>query len=257
MPNHVTNILNAKDIAVLPIFTEDEKGNMQLDFNKLIPMPEELLNVDSGGEDDPLSCYLTKVQDVEEMKVVKNYYENHPVLRMFPAPHILMGEEIEDIVSRHKDKTFDDLAEEGKVYADNIKKYGHMSWYEWRCEHWGCKWNAYDTEIYDDDEIQYLTAWSPSEPIVKKLSEQYPDKTFHLLYSDEFIGQFAGEQVYKGGELIEDIYAEGIDHENMPELLYKIFGFTVKECVYIDKDGNIVKKSCEDCKCYDECDRLR
>ena len=256
MPNHVTNLLNAKDIAVLPIFTEDENGDKELDFNKIIPIPEELLNVNSGGDKDPISCYLTKVQDVEDMKVVKNYYGNHPVLKLFPAPHILTDEELADILDKDK-RTFDELVNDGKIYVDNLKKYGHMSWYEWRCDHWGTKWGAYDCQVFEPDDIEFYTAWSPAEPIVKKLSEQYPNKRFHLLYSDEFIGQFAGECVYENGERIEEIYAEGLDHKDMPELLYKIFGFTVKECVYIDKDGNIVKKTCEDCQCYNQCDRIR
>lgn len=256
MPNHVTNILNAKDLIVLPIFTEDEDGEKQLDFNKIIPMPEEL-NINSGDEKTLISCYLTKVQDVEIMKIVKNYYENHMVLKLFSAPHILTDEELSDIMNRYSPRTYDDLVECGKVCVDNIIKYGHASWYEWCCDNWGTKWNAYDCSIYDDNEMEFLTAWSPAEPIVLKLSEQYPDRRFHLLYSDEFIGQFAGESVYENGKLVKEIYAEGLDHPDMPELLYKIFEFTVKECVYIDKDGNVVKKSCEDCKCYDNCDRIR
>lgn len=258
MPNHVTNLLNAKDIAILPIFTEDEDGNKELDFNKIIPIPQELLDVDSGTEKDRISCYLTKVQDVEIMKIVKNYYEEHPVLKLFKPPHLLTEEELNDILDRYGErKTFDELAEEGKTYVDNIIKYGHPSWYEWRCANWGTKWNSYDCQIFEPDDVEFLTAWSPAEPIVLKLSEQYPDRRFHLLYSDEFIGQFAGESVYENGKLVKEIYAEGLDHPDMPELLYKIFEFTVKECVYIDKDGNVVKKSCEDCKCYDNCDRIR
>ena len=257
MPNHVTNILEAKDIMLLPIYKTDGNGDKELDFNMIIPMPEEL-NITSGCERDLVSCYLTKAQDVGIMKAVKKYYDEDTMARLFPAPHILTQEEIDDIVSKYTatGKTFDDLANDGKVYVDNIIKYGYPDWYSWRCANWGTKWDSYDMQETDTDTIEYLTAWSPAEPIVKKLSEMYPEKRFHLLYSDEFIGQFAGEQVYEGGKLIEDVYAEGLDHEAMPELLYKIFGYLVKECVYIDKDGNVVKKTCDDCQCYDDCDRL-
>ena len=53
-------------------------------------------------------------------------------------------------------------------------------WYEWNCENWGTKWNAYECEIlmdcngkYNDIlEIKFTTAWCPPEAWVKRLAEK-------------------------------------------------------------------------------------
>ncbi len=48
-------------------------------------------------------------------------------------------------------------------------------WYQWRCEHWGTKWNAYDQDIIDISygciELKFDTAWAPPMPIIEKLRE--------------------------------------------------------------------------------------
>lgn len=261
MPNHVTNILDAKDIAVLPIYSEDEDGHKDVDFNLLIPMPEVLLDRPDipaihCNEKDILSCYLTENQDVEIIKTLREYGEKNFLTNSFCNARILTEEEKNEILGRLTQYTYEELVNAGKALYECIKEYGYHDWYYWRCANWGCKWNAYDTEIYDDDQISFLTAWSPPEPYIKKLSETYPDKRFHLMYCDEFIGNFAGEQVYLNGEVIEERYAEGLDHPDMGYLLHKMYDYNIKYCVYVDKDGNIVQKDCQDCKFHDECDRL-
>ena len=55
------------------------------------------------------------------------------------------------------------------------------NWYDWNCENWGTKWNAYECEIIEDCigeyndmlEIKFTTAWGVPDKWVKHLSESY------------------------------------------------------------------------------------
>jgi len=61
-------------------------------------------------------------------------------------------------------------------------------WYDWRVNHWGTKWDAYDVEVTDDDpdctEITFNTAWSPPEPICYAIRDKYPDISVSWFYDE-------------------------------------------------------------------------
>lgn len=50
-----------------------------------------------------------------------------------------------------------------------------MDWYNWRCQHWGTKWNAYDANVddiaYGCIELSFDTAWAPPTPIINALRD--------------------------------------------------------------------------------------
>lgn len=54
------------------------------------------------------------------------------------------------------------------------------NWYDWNCENWGTKWNAYQCEIIEDCtgeyndmlEIRFTTAWGVPDKWVKRLAEE-------------------------------------------------------------------------------------
>ena len=61
-------------------------------------------------------------------------------------------------------------------------------WYDWRCQNWDTKWDAYDVEFVDEDpdqfEVTFNTAWSPPEAICSALREQYPDLSISWFYDE-------------------------------------------------------------------------
>ena len=61
-------------------------------------------------------------------------------------------------------------------------------WYDWRVNHWGTKWDAYDLTVEDEDEDQlefkFNTAWSPPEPICAAIREDYPDLSVSWFYDE-------------------------------------------------------------------------
>ena len=68
-------------------------------------------------------------------------------------------------------------------------------WYHWNISNWGTKWDACHVEIdyYDDSQIEmrFDTAWSPPEPICKRLREMFEDIHISWFY-DEPGMEFAG-----------------------------------------------------------------
>ena len=63
-------------------------------------------------------------------------------------------------------------------------------WYHWNIQNWGTKWDITAEQIemdsYDSEqlEIEFATAWSPPEPICKRLREMFPDLSFSWFYDE-------------------------------------------------------------------------
>lgn len=196
MPNHVANVVKMKGISELPLFKIDDDGEKSFDFNKIIPMPESL-DVCSGSiTDECIVCYLTQkgtvsIENLKDFdgvllrKLVKNYFggEGWPeeVLRRV---RVKMKEETEE--------NKDEMYRNGEVYVSNYLKYGYTTWYDWCYANWGTKWNAYRFDFIDEDTIRFETAWSNPEPVMRKLSEMYPEVEIEHWWADECIGSNTG-----------------------------------------------------------------
>lgn len=79
-------------------------------------------------------------------------------------------------------------------------------WYDWRCDHWGTKWDVADVEIVEDVAVsddgrtawfafRCWTAWAPPVPVWDKLHSM--GIAVEAEYQDEGV-MFEGE--YKDGE---------------------------------------------------------
>lgn len=189
MPNNTTNtlVLNGSNEDVSAI--RDLLG-AEIDFNKVIPRPEELNIVSDSKGDEAYSCLYTEagwrkylgyhwVQDAG----IKNKEDLIAFLEK------RAGEPGEGELS---------WRELGDRYASNLKKYGATTWFDWCCENWGTKWGAYEPiDIEDDGDrlvIIFHTAWSAPLPIYKKLKELFPDVDIEAYWSDE--GCYEVSRVY-------------------------------------------------------------
>ena len=86
-----------------------------------------------------------------------------------------------------------------------IEKYGADNWYDWRYQNWGVKWNASDTEIYDEEHIiAFSTPWGPPIKFLKKLTEDFPGLRLELKHADECEGNGAGKVVFRYGRFDEE-----------------------------------------------------
>ena len=167
MPNWVYNEVSLngepKDIKKLLDFV---KGDTDFDFNKIIPMPEEL-NIKNSSITD-LSVIIENYKQKGESEDYLRRYKNQ-------------NESIEETIDRLKEeKRYDE--DLGKKGYDNYKKYGYSTWYTWRNNHWNTKWNANDVIINENNNlISFDTAWDVPYPIFAKLSELFPKITISTI----------------------------------------------------------------------------
>lgn len=157
-------------------------------FEKLLPMPKSLKLV-SGS--------ITRFA-VEYANLEKDSLERKEFLKDFDFPYEL-GEEY----FINKLESAEDLERLGKMYLENQRKYGAETWYEWRNENWGTKWNAANASITeraeDGTKISYSfeTAWAPPIPVFFELSKQFPDVRIcvasHLEYNPDDVEYFVFE----------------------------------------------------------------
>lgn len=198
MPNHVTNFLTigAEGELLEKIKQEISSGEgdefTPIDFDKIIPRPEDL-NIDSGSQTDNAIAIIRYQENGDDRK-----------LREMLTWYWPMNEGITDVdplVNYMLEKGMADM-EMGRKALRNIDVYGHADWYSWSIDNWGTKWNAYSTEV-NENEIVFQTAWSCPYEVFVALSQKYPDVEFSIRYADEDFGANVGEFTLLNGEEIE------------------------------------------------------
>ena len=78
--------------------------------------------------------------------------------------------------------------------------------YEWCIENWGTKWGfCYVNLLVKPESLFYTfeTAWSPPEPLIRKMGELHPEFIFTLKYYEGGMG-FKGELVVANGNVVKD-----------------------------------------------------
>lgn len=201
MPNWVENRLsyNGNETEIKEMLEKIRYDNATIgtiDFNKIIPMPKSL-DIECGSRTD------------KGIEMVKNYLENLPA--ELKGKEGTYEEILEDLHNHSADISDDEekkIWDVGVTAVDNLYKYNAPTWYEWCNDNWNTKWNAcgYDenTDYSDSDFIWFQTAWSAPIPVIKKLSEMYPNIELTLEFADEDLGQNCGEMKFKGGDIIEE-----------------------------------------------------
>ena len=186
MPNYVKNILSfdGDQDQVSRLFSTIQGENGPVDFNKLIPMPSEL-EIESGSRTaagfKEYMGFLAETGCHTELE--DNYLVTYPEI----------------------DREEWDL---GKQAYQNIQKYGCPTWYEWRIQNWGAKWNASGAEVLDG-RLSFLTAWNAPKQILQKLSQMFPSITIHHVWADEDIGFNCGECTYQNGTVTQEYLPSG------------------------------------------------
>lgn len=166
MPNWCTNILGAfaqdgQQTVIPEQYLDNKTGS--IDFNKIVPRPDILNKVTTGG------CRI----------------DGEYVTRWVEEP---IGED----KTKARKLTPDEEAQ--------IKALGCESWWDWSIDNWGTKWNA--CEGSSDGYWQFFdTAWSPPSKVIEVLSKKHPELIFYLGF-DEPGCDFAGYELYHNGEQV-------------------------------------------------------
>ena len=202
MPNHVTNNLTFyRDNCYSPVSPElfrhicmvlqgddPDRSYGSVDFNVLIPMPDELKNIEASSRGE-------------------NGYALYA--RYMHASSGASEEEKARLEAYLREGVDNETWELGKRYYENSQKYGHTTWYGWANQHWLTKWNAYDCSHNEHcRRLTFLTAWSAPDPVIKRISKRFPELTILHEWADENVGYNTGIIEYTDGVAVD---------ENIPE----------------------------------------
>ena len=189
MPNWVENTLTIRKED--KGFVINEKG--EVDFNLILPMPETMIDTISPVYKDAIYCYLsdkgTKELTADILKeygidsgTIKEYkkdinrdkfYSNFRDDWSKPFPELT------------KEQYIDEKYELGRRYVFNKENYGVYDWYDWSYKNWGVKWNASDTDTWEDGnylKIVFQTPWGYPDNWLNALKEKCD---FHLAWEEE------------------------------------------------------------------------
>lgn len=77
----------------------------------------------------------------------------------------------------------ENIIRNGALSQDDMKL---PNWYDWNISQWGTKWNAYQIHFDKDTDYQidFDTAWSPPDPVIRKMAE-ITDRKFTHQWQDE------------------------------------------------------------------------
>ena len=181
-----------------------KNGKELIDFNKIIPMPKELIGTTSPS----------RIVSEEEYKKAKAKYD------------AIMAKD-------EKDKTPEEswctsLPITKKMSEEYLKKFGSDNWYDWAIHNWGTKWGAYDINNWDGDTISFFTAWSVPEPFYEALSEKFPKAEFEVKFADEG-GGWCGIYLWREGIKHELEYQEDYKSPDFKSLYADITGISEED----------------------------
>ncbi len=153
---------------------------------------------------------------------------NHITNRIFAPQHVIAA-----LVGPKEFVDFNQIIPAPKHEGDG--------WYNWNCENWGTKWNAYDCKQIDGG-VQFDTAWSAPRPVIEKLSQMFPDVKIEHLWADEDIGYNFGHEVYKKNCIVVADIEDGVDFAlNLKEYMREYYRKNLKtgKWEYFDADEQL------------------
>lgn len=195
MPNWVYNRVHGSKKAVEMLV--GPKGNVT--FQKVLPIPEAMKALDNY-----------KDFDQSEIKaLIKFIYEGDDsdlkVSHTNSSSSAAYADFVDALMKKYPLSQLD-------LCKQLLDKYGTCYWYDWRCNVWGCKWDADSDEgTYkgDEEEIEFQTPWSPPEGVMNEIARRYPDLEF-VWHCDEESCAFSIDYIFNGDGTIseEDVFPE-------------------------------------------------
>lgn len=192
MPNWVKSRVIAKDFNVLKKYLLNDKG--EVDFNILMPMPKDL-EIGSGSNSfvpprGNVWSFGRKLKDYDlilgelEKKYDKKLSQDEFIERVNEDDSLV------NVISKNLERDNIDIIVNYVKGFYNWKKYGYVDWYEWSTSNWGTKWNASDTEVFEEaGVIEFQTAWAKPHGVFLELAKHTP---IRVEYADEDLGNNCG-----------------------------------------------------------------
>lgn len=211
MPNHITTIIKSSNKDLI---------EMLKDFNKIIPLPKIFDEFCNG------ICMFFGIDNFIDFVKSQNLTNiDKDVLKKIAAEFAPYN----DI----QDK--DEFILQAYCYFE----IGYKNPIDWARKNWGTRWKCYEFELTDDG-CKFDTAWTHPHPVIKKLSELFPNDEIEILYADEDIGYNLGHYKIKDNGYVKVIF----DEENQSMKDRKWFALCVKgyqdEYIWSEQDDDYI-----------------
>lgn len=175
-----------------------------VDFNLLIPCPEELLSMISGSCESDMKKLMEKhnkkfdLEDPSFKENVRNFITKNK------RDTIFLSDE-----NRLTEETLESLYASIKAY----QKYGYFNWYDFNCDKWGVSRNAFiyseNKKRTKDNGFYFACGWSIPTKWLLALSDKWRGVTFKVYCRMEYSKREGYVSVYhfENGDykVLEDI----------------------------------------------------
>ena len=165
----------------------------------------------------------------------------------------ILGNNIEAFYNANKPKLCEHKNQRELSFNMLVPEPEDCKWYKWRCENWGCKWDASDASynMINNKKCEYTfsTPWSYPLAWLKTVSKKYPELIFNIKYEDEGFS-FFGTSIIKNG--IER-QVEAYDYEDIVTYLTVSCDCNMDDLLTIAKKYNYTDSG--PCEEYDELDK--
>lgn len=159
---------------------EEIKGPKgDVDYNKIIPMPMTIPNY-TVGEPFLLEC-LAAFCTIQEVPWPRVDMIQDPFVRTMYSRYINK----KHVVSRQPHEIMYLI---GQLVYYNLTTNGYLIWYDWSNNNWGVKWNASNSEVWQDKgklSIVFDSPWWTPDRVLEQLSKNHPDVEFKVDFSVE------------------------------------------------------------------------
>ena len=199
------------------------------DFQKINPVPEELLRKENS-HDKLFTCIDDDIDVLFESQDIPNEWKQsynvdhhaYPIKNHYPKdwlPSVFLPDE----------------------YLK--QKYGSITAYDYRCEHWGTKWIGNELSVNITKhaiEMYFQTAWGPPDIVVETIIGWFPKNSYTFIAFEPGVGLLQKvEGTEMGGKHIHDVNLDNspITQEDY-ELLYDVDSDYAEEWWEKDKDGS-------------------
>lgn len=193
MANIIKNFINfsikCENKSINQIKREvDEIASYLIDFNKIIPMPEDIY-------------YTTRDSiSVQFEKLLMNHYGIDMFSDIEENVKIDISNHINEFINSNKLKYLSQDQWKLRIqrYINNVKQYGSIDSYDWSWKNWNTDRlsskatedfkvtleqkdiNTYTVEIY------FVTAWNNPFKVIQAISQRFPDLLFQVKSYNEF-----------------------------------------------------------------------
>ena len=185
----------------------DQNGDLMcFDFSRVVLVPEEFINQNSGSVRDYLynSEELTK-NESPELGELQNTFRNSgnleiPTVSLIP---ILISEQYNNYITR-------------SLSSDDFTDYT-----DWRYSKWDSKYNAINQKLVGENIISFTTINGTAKVVMHKLSELFP----HVAFVYEIIRDYPNDElmIFGDGKLVRHYWIDnsGENSGNNKEILGK------------------------------------